>query len=689
MKKIWKSLYTVFFILGFIFIIASQYLIWQTDRTLAVLTQVFGNPGFFFRMWYDILPFGIVLGIAVFLVGTIFTAIAIQSLEMKKNPFQSELLFSFYQRHIYITAIFLIGASIFLMLPATPGTAAEIVWFLTLIFLGAIFFLYDQLHKTTLGNPFLSRGEFIKVSLIAFLGLILVASDMTSWRWAGTPDELCFFGYARDLGVNSQNQFILSQNGLFGYHPLISHYYQLIIMRLFGMNIFGWRLSSALAFAFAIPFVYLFARDLWNTRTGYIAALLFATTPIALTFAHAGYNNIDVYPLIFATISVFVWSIRRNSVFGYYLTGIIAGLGFYTYYPARLAGVFVILLGFLFKSLPVFKKNRLLTAGFVLGLGITILYFLMNLGDMLQRMLQFTVVKEVADPTAGGILTRLFAADGYGARILTNFGLTLIHGVYTVQGEPNWHFLSNPVLNPFYNVFYFIGLYITITGFFKKHSSCFLILSFLISALVVGGVTDYPRPPLTRLMFFAPFLAIFAAIALDHLWLFLSEKINLRKKAVVSIVAVLVLIMMAWNVRDVHNNVYHLYHGFADGITAEVVKLRQMLPKNYQMVYIHSSRYYTDSVPWTEAYDGKQKRSYCFGGLDNFENDFNKAHQMLQTMAPPFMVALRLEADENDKTTAVKELLNNRFPGMNLKWESSDPGKGWNMEYVFVPAPKN
>jgi hypothetical protein len=379
-------------------------------------------------------------------------------------------------------------------------------------------------------------------------------------------------------------------------------------------------------------------------------------------------------------------------LFGYYLTGIIAGLGFYTYYPARLAGVLVILLGFLFKSLPVIKKNRLLTAGFVLGLSITTLYFLMNLGEMLQRMLQFTVVKEVADPTTGGILGSLFAADGYGTRILTNFALTLTHGIYTVQGEPNWHFLRNPVLNPIYGALYFIGFWITCTTFFKKHASCFLVIGFLISALVVGGVTDYGRPPLTRLMFFAPFLAIFAAIALDHLLLFLSEKVRLQKYATVTFGVILVLVMMVWNVSDLHYSVYHLYRGFQgndNGITAEVVRLRQMLPKNYQMVYIHSVHSYTDAVPWTAAYDGPQKRSYCFGGLDNFEYDFNKAREMLQTIAPPFMVALKLEPDENDKTTAVKELLGGRFPGINLKWELSAQGQPWNLEYIFVPGLKD
>ncbi|HEX3043973.1 MAG TPA: glycosyltransferase family 39 protein [Bacillota bacterium] len=686
-NKFEKYLRIILIVLGIILIIVSQFFIWQTDRTLAVLNHALGGSWQFNQMWYEILPTGIVLGIAIFLLGSVFLAMVIQSFELKKAPIRNELLFSFYQRHIYITGIILIAASIFLMLPARPGTGAAIIWFITLIFFGVIFFLYDKLHATTLTNPFLSRGEIIRVSLITLLGFILVAIDAASWCWAGTPDEFAFFEVARDMGERGINQFILSQKGLYEYHPILSHLYQLIVMKLFGMNMYGWRLSSALAFTFSIPFVYLFARDLWNARIGYITALLFATSPIALVFAHMGYNNVHVYPMIFITVSVFVWSIRTNSVFGYYLTGIIAGLGFYTYYPARLAGVFVILLGFLFKSLPVIKKNRLLTVGFVLGLGITILYPLMNLGELLNRMLQFTVVKEMGQPTTGGALAQLFAADGYGRRILTNFAITLLHGIYTHHGEPNWHFLKNPIINPVFCTFYIIGFWRTGATFFKKHSSCFLMIGFLISALAVGAVTDYPRPPLTRLMFFAPFLAIFAAIGVDYLWSVLSGRINLRKWIPVSIAVILVVIMVGWNIGDSHYTVYQFTHGY-DWNTAEALRLRQKLPKNYQMVYINTTQYYSDAAPWIGAYEGKQKRCFCFGGQDNVANDFNKAREMLETIPPPFMVVLNLE-NEIDKINEIKELLRRKFPEMNLKWESSAPGKEWNTEYLLIPAPQN
>jgi hypothetical protein len=126
-------------LLGIILIIASQFFIWQTDHILAIVDQMLGSSWQLNQMWYEILPNGIVFGIAIFLLGSIFLALALQSYEIKKDPIRSELLFSFYQRHIFITGIILIAASVFLMLPAKPETFAAVFWLITLIFFGAIF----------------------------------------------------------------------------------------------------------------------------------------------------------------------------------------------------------------------------------------------------------------------------------------------------------------------------------------------------------------------------------------------------------------------------------------------------------------------------------------------------------------------------------------------------------------------
>src|SRR3989338_5308094 len=100
-------------------------------------------------------------------------------------------------------------------------------------------------------------------------------------------------------------------------------------MKVFGVNVFGWRMSSVVALVVSLPFLYLLGREVWSYRAGMIAAVLLGSAQLAVGFSHLGYNNNQVYPVMFGSLGILAWSIRRRSLAGHYLAGTISGLGFY------------------------------------------------------------------------------------------------------------------------------------------------------------------------------------------------------------------------------------------------------------------------------------------------------------------------------------------------------------------------
>src|SRR5262249_15511466 len=146
-------------------------------------------------------------------------------------------------------------------------------WVITLIAGFVAVRVFDRIRGTALGAAWISYREGIGLALLSGASLLLVTHDITHWRWSGTPDESYFFTWARDIAEGRTFPLPFSQHGVFDFQPPLSSYYQALFMKLFGVDVFGWRLSSAAALAMAVPFEYLLARALWNERTAWFAAV--------------------------------------------------------------------------------------------------------------------------------------------------------------------------------------------------------------------------------------------------------------------------------------------------------------------------------------------------------------------------------------------------------------------------------
>ncbi len=217
------------------------------------------------------------------------------------------------------------------------------LWLASLTLVAIPLALWDRQRNIAL-SPQVGRPDLLWMLGLLFGGLVIGA-----FRLQGLPDGLIgdegnFWGIARDIAVGDFKPSVFAV-GVYTF-PVFSSILPAWIMRLFGVSLWGWRLSSTLIGLLTVPPLYLLTRSLFNRQTAIAACTVLVTSPYFIAFSRLGYNNIQA---LFVTALVLYWlsaGLDRRSSLYLYLAGCAAGLGFYVYFGARMA--LFIALGFIF-----------------------------------------------------------------------------------------------------------------------------------------------------------------------------------------------------------------------------------------------------------------------------------------------------------------------------------------------------
>ncbi len=186
-------------------------------------------------------------------------------------------------------------------------------------------------------QPF-TQVEILALGVVLGLGLFARVYHLGHLPPAIHGDEAQF-------GLNARTILHGEQPTLFavGWYqfPIASFAAQAGVMRLFGDDIAGLRLSSALFGALTLLPVYLLARSMFDRRVALASAALMAVGHWPVHFSRLGINNIQA--TFFAAWAVYLaWrALHTQHRLDYALTGLALGLGLYTYYAARLMPLIV------------------------------------------------------------------------------------------------------------------------------------------------------------------------------------------------------------------------------------------------------------------------------------------------------------------------------------------------------------
>ena len=159
---------------------------------------------------------------------------------------------------------------------------------------------------------------------------------LTSWRFAVVGDEYAFFEHAYYVRHHGAVQ-PFRQDGVYGYHPVLSSVCHAAGMLIFGDNHFGWKMSNVLLMCVAIAGVYTLGLILFGRRAAVAAAALFAASHYLAGQALAGYNNVGALPALVWPMAFYALSARTGQPVWLYMAGAGVGLGLYQNMSARIA----------------------------------------------------------------------------------------------------------------------------------------------------------------------------------------------------------------------------------------------------------------------------------------------------------------------------------------------------------------
>ncbi len=613
----------------------------------------------------DLFPRGVALGLALLFSSALLVAAVVGLPPLPAPVFAPAIAAPFQHRRLRVLSVVaavLSALSAVALVPLEPSLLALVLWCGALAAAGLVAATVDRNDGVTFGNPF-SRLEWMGLAALMVAEVALIARDLGDWRWAGLPDESFFFATAKAIVEGRLQRFPLSESGVFGYHPVLSSYYQALFMKVFGVGVVGWRLSSAVALTISLPFAYLFTREVWNRRAAWAAAVLFGCAQVPVGFAHLGYNNAQVYPVILATLGILIWSLHHRSVTGCYVAGIIAGLGFYTFYSARLSPVLAVML--LWAAGMRRRGGPVCAVALGVGLLLASLPVLMHPAATWSHMLQQTAVGQ-----AHTDWTQVFDR-GTIAKLLHGWLPTLVYAAWARCG---WNFGWLPVIDPVTAILSVIGGWLALGALWRGGTMRFLAPAYLLASFVVGATSPYDCPPLTRLLTLVPFTAVFAGAALDRIMACVAG--GTRPRWVTSAGVVAVAAAVAWNISALHVSMYHRHHGYGDGTTGELIRVALPLPRDCKLVYIQHSD--------NDMYDVDQiLDEYGLGSLSTYIRPFGpRVEETLSSLTPPFAVVYDLRLDEQRRS--VEDAVARRFP--ETRWSDSAPGKPWSLRYTSSPA---
>lgn len=376
-----------------------------------------------------------------------------------------------------------------------------------------------------------ARAEWIAVPLIALLAFALASYGLMSWRWSLIGDEYEFFNLARSIVEGTHTQPVLSGTGAYGYHPLISSYWQALTMKLFGVNSYGWRVASPLLVGLSVLPLYYFARESSSRTIALVAVTVFAGSHYLMTFAKIGYNNVQALIPLTLSLGLFVLARRRGSILGFFLVGMALGTGFYTYALARLAMVPIALL-FLLYYPPYRKRSWYLYA--ITALGFILVVYPVALD------------REAWQGQASKSILQSEVADTLYDRVIQVRNNVFYGAVAFMSHSGNSHFVFGAHLDPMSGLLFLIGLGIILRHLFASriHLAWFLIYASLL--VVTSGFQRYAYPNNAWLWFNIPIYSMFIAVGCCALAQDLASLLR-RANWAYAVSSVLVLVMLSLN----------------------------------------------------------------------------------------------------------------------------------------------
>ncbi|MGQ9826645.1 MAG: glycosyltransferase family 39 protein [Roseiflexus sp.] len=297
-------------------------------------------------------------------------------------------------------------------------------------------------------------------------------------------------------------------------HPTLWFFLQALSLTIFGNNVFGLRILSALIGTLTIPLLYLLARPLFGRNVAFGAATLLAMYHLHIHFSRLGVNNIADPFLALAAFTAFFSGVRRLSPFAFGLTGVVCGIAQHFYMGSRLTPL---LIAALIVHLALCDRQRfrtvvlslpLIIVGFGLGFGPLIAHFIANPSALTARLAMVGVVQ------SGWLDQKL--AEGFSLSTIFIDQARQSFGAYTfIPDRAAWYDPGIALLDPVSSVLLTLGVVLALVNW--RRSAWFLPIAWLIGTAILGGMLLVNTPESPRYVTTTPALCLLIMLAIQQI----------------------------------------------------------------------------------------------------------------------------------------------------------------------------
>lgn len=400
-----------------------------------------------------------------------------------------------------------------------------------------------------------NAGELGETAVVAaltgtFIGINI--RDLDNWRYAIIGDELEFYNFAHQLARGFRLNWF-TQDGPYHQHPIMSSAWQALSLRLFGDDGFGWKMGSLIAIAVTIPMFYWLARQLLGVRPAMFATLFLASSHYLFAYAHTGYDNVfPLFPTVTA-LALVVAGVRRNSYALLFVSGLFAGMGFYTFYSSR-AAIAIVALVMLSSGWRGLRPWVLVTVAAGFACFVTPIFATDG----------WTVISEMFHRSATN------ANDSTLGRLLDNVPRAVLAFNFS-RGE--LHYVAGALMDSVTVTLAVAGLFVSLVRI--RHTGYRAIsIWFVVAATVAGVFSEYGDVTISRLHYVLPAIAAFAGIGADRLVAALSE--TSKSDAVRRFVGIGTFVLVAPVVFIVNGQHFFGYSASHSPTIGETVVLREL-----------------------------------------------------------------------------------------------------------------
>lgn len=351
-----------------------------------------------------------------------------------------------------------------------------------------------------------------------YLGLILIflfSLGFFSYRLLEVPTGLTIdeagFGYnaslisetLRDENGRFLPVFVLSLDGRDWRQP-VTQYFQVLVFKIFGGSVFNLKFTSVFVVSISALLIFILGRQLINNRFGFLALLIFLTTPIVMIHSHLALDNIMPIPFILIWLMGISMSEKRGSKF-LVISAVSLGIGFYAHKSMRSAATVwagLSLIYLIFTTVKDIKNISIENYKSVLLFAISILPFF-----VLAPVLDY----KYAGAVFGTQNINTHSWYDFFNFYLSSFDLSFlfIEGDSIMHHSTGRHGMFLLASLPFF----LYGIYRSIENkniFFK-----FLLISFFAGPLLFGFVGSIHRA--SRLIFLVPVFCLISAFGIYKL----------------------------------------------------------------------------------------------------------------------------------------------------------------------------